>query len=54
MVKIPDTTFPQSGVTPDVVPGMTVIVDLLGDKRTIMEYILSPIKRAQTIAFREK
>ncbi|XDZ65847.1 HlyD family type I secretion periplasmic adaptor subunit [Alphaproteobacteria bacterium LSUCC0684] len=54
MVNVPDTTFPQSGVSPDVVPGMTVIVDLLGDKRTIMEYILSPIKRAQTIAFREK
>jgi len=54
MVKIPDIRFPQSGVTPEIVPGMTVIVDLLGDKRTIMEYILSPIKRAQTIAFREK
>ena len=28
--------------------------DVLGGKRTVMNYILSPIERAQSIAFREK
>lgn len=54
MVKIPDPTFPNSGFKPEITPGMTAIVDVLGDKRTILGYILSPIKRAQTIAFKEK
>jgi hypothetical protein len=33
---------------------MTAVVDVLGDKRTVLGYILSPIQRAQTIAFKEK
>ena len=52
MVKIPDPTYPNSGFKPE--NRMTAIVDVLGDKRTVLGYILSPIKRAQTIAFKEK
>lgn len=54
MIKIPDPVFPQSGIKPDIVPGMPVVVDVLGGKRTVLDYILSPIERAQTIVFREK
>lgn len=54
LIKIPDPQFEQSGFAPEVVPGMTVIVDVLGGKRTVINYILSPIERAQSIAFREK
>ncbi len=54
MVKIPNPTFSNSGFKPEITPGMTAIVDVLGDKRTVLGYILSPIKRAQTIAFKEK
>ena len=54
LIKIPDPQFEQSGFVPEVVPGMTVIVDVLGCKRKVMNYILSPIERAQSIAFREK
>ena len=54
LIRIPDPQFEQSGFVPEVVPGMTVIVDVLGGKRTVMNYILSPIERAQSIAFREK
>lgn len=54
LIKIPDPSFEQSGLEPDVVPGMTAVVDVLGGKRTVMNYILSPIERAQAIAFREK
>lgn len=54
IIKIPDPVFPQSGIKPDIVPGMPVVVDVLGGKRTVLDYILSPIERAQTIVFREK
>lgn len=54
MIKIPDPVFPNSGIGPEITPGMSGVVDVLGDKRTILGYILSPIKRAQSIAFREK
>jgi adhesin transport system membrane fusion protein len=33
--------------------GMTADVSLLGDKRTVMEYILSPITKLKNTAFRE-
>ena len=33
---------------------LPVVVDVLGGKRTVLDYILSPIERAQTIIFREK
>jgi multidrug efflux pump subunit AcrA (membrane-fusion protein) len=54
MIKIPDPIFQQSGLRPDVVPGMPVVVDVLGGKRTVLGNILSPIQRAQTVVFREK
>ena len=54
MIKITDPSFPNSGFRPEITSGMTAVVDVLGDKRTILGYILSPIKRAQTIAFKEK
>ena len=34
-------------------PGMVANVSLLGDKRTVLEYILTPITRLQETAFRE-
>jgi HlyD family type I secretion membrane fusion protein len=54
MIDIPNPVFPNSGFAPEVTPGMSGVVDVLGDKRTVLGYILSPIQRAQGIAFREK
>ena len=34
-------------------PGMVANVNLIGDKRTVLEYILSPLTRLQETAFRE-
>ena len=34
-------------------PGMVANVSLIGDKRTVLEYILSPLTRLQETAFRE-
>jgi multidrug efflux pump subunit AcrA (membrane-fusion protein) len=54
IIRIPDPVFPLSGLKPEITPGMPVVVDVLGGKRTVLDYILSPIERAQTIVFREK
>jgi adhesin transport system membrane fusion protein len=35
-------------------PGMTAEVDILGDKRSIISYLLTPITRLQQTAFRER
>lgn len=54
LIAIPDPIFATTGVSPDIVPGMQVTVDIIGGKRTVMDYILSPIQRATEVAFREK
>ena len=54
LIAIPDPVFATTGVAPDIVPGMQVTVDIIGGKRTVMDYILSPIQRATEVAFREK
>ncbi len=53
MIEIPDPQFSKVDMKITIVPGMTVTVDLIGKKRTVMSYILSPIERASSIAFRE-
>ena len=54
MISISDKLFPNSTVEPDIVPGMQVTVYIIGGKRTVLSYILSPIERATSVAFREK
>ena len=54
MIEIGNPVFSKAGITPDAVPGMQVTVDIIGGKRTVMDYILTPIKRATDVAFREK
>ena len=53
IITVPDPVFPKIDLTPDIVPGMTAVVDIIGGKRTVLDYILSPLDRAARIAFRE-
>ena len=43
----------RSGEDMTIGPGMVADVSLLGDKRTVLEYILTPITRLRDTAFRE-
>ena len=54
MIKVPDPVFQETGIVPEIVPGTPVVVDMIAGKRTVLNYILSPIDRASNIAFREK
>ena len=52
-IAIENPVFAISQIRPEVIPGMQVTVDIIGGKRTVLDYILSPIKRASNVAFRE-
>ncbi len=52
-IAIPDPVFPVSKVRAEAIPGMQVTVGIIGGKRTVLDYLLSPIKRASEVAFRE-
>ena len=54
MIAISDRQFANTDIVPEIVPGMQVTVDIIGGKRTVLGYILSPIDRAASVAFREK
>ena len=49
----PSLRSPAGQLLP-VTPGMMADVNLIGDKRSIMSYLLTPITRIQEDAFREK
>lgn len=44
----------QNGRVLEIGPGMTADVNLIGDKRTVMAYLLTPITRLSDDAFRER
>ena len=54
MIEIGNPVFSKAGITPDAMPGMQVTVNIIGGKRTVIDYVLTPIKRAADVVFREK
>ena len=54
IIAIPEVVFTKSPETPVITAGMPLQVDILGGKRTIMNYIMTPIQKSLATAFREK
>lgn len=54
MIEIPNPQFSKSTEGVEIVPGMGVMVNILGQKRSVLSYIFSPINKAASIAFRER
>lgn len=54
VIAIPEVAFTKSPDTPVITAGMPLQVDILGGKRTIMNYIMTPIQKSLATAFREK
>jgi hypothetical protein len=46
--------FTKSLDEPVITAGMPLQVDILGGKRTVMNYIMTPIQKSLATAFREK
>ena len=53
LIAIPQPKLSKSDDEVEIVPGMTVMVDLIGQKRTVLNYIMTPLNRAAGVAFRE-
>ena len=53
IIAIPEIAFTKSPEAAVVTAGMPLQVDILGGKRTIMEYIMTPLEKSLSTAFRE-
>ena len=54
MVEVPNLKFSKSDEKVEIVPGMTVVIDIIGKKRSVLSYILTPLNRASGVVFRER
>ncbi len=54
MIEIPNPQFSKAVEGVEIVPGMGVLVNILGQKRSVLSYIFSPINKAASVAFRER
>ena len=54
IIEIPEMRLTKSAITPDIAAGMPLTIDILGDKRTVMDHIITPIEKSWKTAFREK
>lgn len=54
IIEVPEPRFSKSEVDLIIIPGSPVVVDIIGNKRTVMSYILTPLNKAAGRAFREK
>ena len=54
IIAIPEMAFTKSPDEPVITAGMPLQVDILGGKRTVMNYIMTPIQKSLATAFREK
>jgi adhesin transport system membrane fusion protein len=53
-IKTNTNTFKHNGKNMKIIPGMTVSVDILTGKKTVMDYILKPIIKAKQYTFTER
>jgi len=52
-VETTTQTFSKSDIVPNLMPGMVAQVDILGEKKTVMKYILAPMYRTADRALTE-
>lgn len=52
-IEIMDGRFSGTKRMANLVAGMEVVVDIVGGKRTILDYVLTPFNRATSLVFRE-
>ena len=53
IITVPDPVFTKTGQSVEIIPGMTVVADIIAGKRTVLDYILKPINKATSVAFRK-
>ena len=53
MISVPEAKLSKTDEEVDIVPGMTVVIDIIGKKRSVLDYIMTPLNRATGVVFRE-
>ena len=53
-IRTTERVFAKSGIEPKILPGMAAQVDILGEKRTVMEYLMAPILQTTDRALTEQ
>ncbi len=53
MVAVPSAKLSKSDEEVEIIPGMSVVVDIIGKKRSVLNYIFTPLNRASGVVFRE-
>ena len=54
IIEIPEMRLTKSVITPDIAAGMALMIDILGDKRTVVDYIIKAIEKSWKTTFCEK
>ena len=54
MVEVPNPKFSKSAEKVEIVPGMTVVIYIIGKKRSVLSYIMAPLDHASGVVFRER
>lgn len=54
MIEVPNPKFSKSESPVEITTGTPAIIDIIGKKRTVLSYILTPLERAAGVAFREQ
>ncbi len=54
IIEIPNLRFSKDSQKVEITAGTPVVVDIIGDKRSILRYIFTPLDRAMGVAFTEK
>jgi len=53
-VKTKGLKFTKSDVRPEIMPGMVGQVEITGEKRTVLEYLMKPVLETTAVALTEK
>ena len=54
MIEVPNPKFSKSETPVEITTGTPTVIDIIGKKRTVLSYILTPLERAAGVAFREQ
>ena len=54
MIEVPNPQFSKSETPVEITTGTPTVIDIIGKKRTVLSYILTPLERAAGVAFREQ
>ena len=53
-IRTHGTLVDAEGKSLEIIPGMVAEVDIIGEKRTVLEYVIEPVLKVKDKAFTER